>query len=252
MSHAPVSAVIITFNEERNIGRCLDSLKGVADEILVVDSFSVDRTEEICRSRGVAFHSKEWLGYSEQKNYANQLASNNWILSLDADEELSEELKNAILALKKKGEPRVARFARLTNYCGHWVRHGGWYPDYKVRMFDRRKVKWQGIIHEELKGFSEEEVLLLKGDCLHYSYYTIGDHYRQTEKFTTLSAREMFAKGKKPGFLKLYISPIAKFINDYFFRLGFLDGKTGFVIAKISAGATRMKYKKLKELYRNK
>jgi glycosyltransferase involved in cell wall biosynthesis len=244
----PISAVIITLNEERNIARCLESLRGVADEIVVVDSGSADRTEEICRSHGVNFIRQTWLGYSAQKNFANGQARNDWILSIDADEALSDGLKRSILDLKGAGTIRVGKFARMTNYCGHWVRHGGWYPDHKVRLFDRRTAGWEGVIHERLQGVSESEVVLLEGDCLHYSYHTVEDHHRQADRFTTLAAGELFKQGRKPGVLRLHLSPVWKFILDYGLRLGFLDGLAGFRIALISAGATRMKYLKLERL----
>jgi glycosyltransferase involved in cell wall biosynthesis len=246
----PISAVIITFNEERNIARCLGSLRGVADDIVVVDSGSVDRTEEICRSYGVNFIRQAWLGYSAQKNFANGHARSDWILSIDADEALSDGLRRSILELKGEGAIRVCKFARMTNYCGHWVRHGGWYPDHKVRMFDRRKASWEGELHEALRGFSSSEVVLLEGDCLHYSYYTVEDHHRQADRFTTLAAGELFKQGSKAGILRLHLGPVWKFILDYGLRRGFLDGSAGFRIARISAGATRMKHLKLERLRR--
>jgi glycosyltransferase involved in cell wall biosynthesis len=243
-----ISAVIITFNEERNIARCLESLRGVADDIVVVDSGSVDRTEEICRAHGANFIRQTWLGYSAQKNFANGHARNDWILSIDADEALSDGLQRSILELKSAGMIRVCKFARMTNYCGHWVRHGGWYPDHKVRMFDRRTAKWEGALHEELRGFARSEVIRIDGDCLHYSYYTAEDHHHQADRFTTLAAGELFKQGRQAGVLRLYLGPVWKFILDYGLRLGFLDGPAGFRIALISAGATRMKYLKLGRL----
>ncbi len=246
----PLSAVVITRDEERNIGRCLESLRGVADDLVVVDSGSRDRTEEICRSHGATFVRQDWLGYSAQKNLANGHARHDWILSLDADEALSEELRRAIVEVKGRGTLRVCRFARMTNYCGHWVRHGGWYPDRKVRMFDRRTTRWVGELHEELRGFAPGEVVLLAGDCLHYSYATLEDHHRQADRFTTLAAEELFRRGKKAGALRLVLSPAWKFVLDYGLRLGFLDGAAGFRIARISARATRMKYLKLDRLWR--
>jgi len=246
----PLSAVVITLNEERDIARCLESLHGVADEIVVVDSGSIDRTEEICRSHGAGFVRQAWLGYAAQKNFANALAENDWILSLDADEALSEGLKRSILEVKARGELRVCRFARMTNYCGRWVRHGGWYPDRKVRMFDRRTTRWEGALHEELRGFSAAEVVLLEGDCLHYSYATVADHHRQADRFTTLAAEELFRRGQRAGSWRLHLSPVWKFVLDYVLRLGFLDGSAGLRIAWLSAGATRMKYLKLRRLER--
>ena len=245
-----ISAVIITFNEERNIARCLESLRGVADDIVVVDSGSADRTEEICRSHGANFIRQAWPGYSAQKNFANGHARHDWILSIDADEALSDGLKRSILELKGEGAIRVCKFARMTNYCGHWVRHGGWYPDHKVRMFDRRRARWEGELHEELQGFSRSEVVLLEGDCLHHSYYTVEDHHRQADRFTTLAAEELFKRGSRVGFLRFHLGPVWKFVLDYGLRLGFLDGAAGFRIARISAGATRMKYLKLERLRR--
>ena len=250
MEPCRVSAVVITFNEERNIARCLESLRGVADDVVVVDSGSSDRTEEICRAHGADFVRQDWLGYAAQKNLADDRARHDWILSLDADEALSAELRRSILALKQGGEVRVAEFARLTNYCGHWVHHGGWYPDRKVRMFDRRKVRWEGGPHERLRGFTRGEVVRLAGDCLHYSYDTVEDHHRQADRLTTLSAEDLFRRGKRAGFLKLHLGPAWKFVLDYLLRLGFLDGAAGFRIAWISAGATRMKYVKLDRLGR--
>jgi glycosyltransferase involved in cell wall biosynthesis len=249
-SPLPISAVVITRDEERNIARCLESLRGVADDIVVVDSGSVDRTEEICRSYGVNFVRQAWLGYSAQKNLANGHARNDWILSIDADEALSDGLRRSVLELKSKGVIRVCEFARLTNYCGHWVRHGGWYPDRKVRLFDRRRARWEGALHEELRGFDRSEVVRLEGDCLHYSYYSVEEHHRQADRFTTLAAEELFRQGKRAGFLRSHVSPVWKFILDYGFRLGFLDGAAGLRIARISAGATRMKHLKLERLCR--
>jgi glycosyltransferase involved in cell wall biosynthesis len=248
----PLSAVIITFNEERNISRCLESLRGIADDVVVVDSGSADRTEEICRSYGANFIRQAWLGYSAQKNFANGHARHDWILSVDADEALSGELRRSILELKNQGVVRTCRFARLTNYCGHWVRHGGWYPDQKIRMFDRRKASWEGALHEQLRGVSKREAVLIDGDCLHYSYYTVEDHRRQADRFTTLAAEELFRQGRRAGAWKRHLSPAWKFICDYGLRLGFLDGSAGFRIACISAGATRMKHVKLERLRRER
>jgi len=243
-----LSVVIITFNEEKNIGRCLESIQGVADDIVVLDSFSTDATEAICKKYPVTFMQRKWEGYSETKNYANAQAKHDWILSLDADEALSEELKKSILLVKQQPAPRPYKFHRLTNYCGKWIRHCGWYPDTKVRIFDRRTASWEGTIHEKLV-VREGEPELLKGDCLHYSYYTIEEHYRQSDKFSTLSAQSLYAKGKKASLLKLWLSPVVKFISCYVIRLGFLDGVAGFTVCKIAASATFGKYRKLRALY---
>lgn len=246
-----ISAVIITHNEERNIRRCLDSLQGIADETVVVDSGSTDGTEKICAEYGVKFVHQDWLGYSGQKNFANSLASNDWILSIDADEQLSEALKNSILELKSQQIPDNKAFSlsRLTNYCGHWIHHCGWYPDRKIRLWNRKAGKWQGEIHETIEFTEDVDIQQLKGDLNHYSYYSIEDHIHQADKFTTLTAAEAFKKGKRCNSIwKLRVKAAWKFIHDYFFALGLLDGYYGYVVCKISAFATFMKYSKLHEL----
>jgi glycosyltransferase involved in cell wall biosynthesis len=244
-----LSVVIITFNEEKNIGRCLASIQGIADDIVVLDSFSTDATESICKRSGVNFIQRKWEGYSATKNFANQQAKYNWILSLDADEALSEALQRSILEIKKQDAQKAFKFNRLTNYCGHWVKHCGWYPDTKVRIFDRRTTQWEGSIHEKLvvKGAEPQQ---LKGDCLHYSYYTIEEHYRQSDKFSTLSAESLYATGKNASVLKLVFSPVVKFISCFVFKLGFLDGTAGYTICKIMASSTYRKYAKLRTLHR--
>lgn len=242
-----LSVVIITFNEELNIKRCLESVQEIADDIVVVDSFSKDKTEEICRQHNVRFIQRKWEGYSDTKNFANAQAKHDWILSLDADEALSEELKNSIIEIKKGQASGTYKFNRLTNYCGTWIKHCGWYPDTKVRIFDRRNAKWEGKIHEQLIT-SGAPAILLKGDCLHYSYYTLDQHYKQSDKFSTLSAQSLFERGKQASLFQLWISPAVKFINDYIFKLGFLDGLAGYTICKISAYTTYLKYKKLRGL----
>lgn len=247
------SVVIITFNEERNIGRCLKSLEEVADEIVVVDSFSTDKTAEICQDFPVKFIQKEWMGYSSAKNFANSLANNDYILSIDADEALSDELKKSILELKKSDNLFDAyRFNRLANYCGSWIHHCSWYPDIKLRLWNRHKGQWEGEIHEEIKMKSSAKAGFIKGDLLHFSYYSIEQHIRQVNNFTDLAAKAAFEKGKKAGCLKILFSPFIKFTRDYFLKLGFLDGYAGFVICRISAHATFLKYAKLRQLNKNK
>ncbi|MEO8085504.1 MAG: glycosyltransferase family 2 protein [Bacteroidota bacterium] len=243
----PLSAIIITLNEERNIARCIDSLRNVADEILVVDSFSTDRTREICLQKGVRFIQNQWKGYSVQKNFAQVQATNDFIISMDADEALSDELANSIREIKKAGILQIFSFNRLTNYCGKWIRHGGWYPDIKTRLYDRRKCEWEGTIHERLKYPGKEKVILLKGDCYHFTFYTVDEHMKQVDKFTELMAEEEFSKGKRASLFNLLINPAVKFMRDYFFRLGFMDGFEGFRISRISAYATYLKYSRLRK-----
>lgn len=247
-----LSVVIITFNEEKNIARCLDSVKDIADEIVVVDSFSTDKTEEICRSRGVKFVQHAFPGHIEQKNWALTQSANPHVLSLDADEALDETLKKNIAAVKEDWACDGYEMNRLTNYCGAWIHHCGWYPDRKLRLFDKTKGKWGGINPHDKYEMPGAKVCRLKGDILHYSYYTTEDHYKQIEYFTNILAKAMYEKGKKATVFKQYFSPVVKFVKDYFFRLGFLDGYAGWQVCRLSAWATYVKYKKLKVLEKGK
>lgn len=245
-----ISAVIITLNEERNIGRCIESLLPVADEIIVVDSFSTDRTQDICQSYGVRFFQVEWMGYAPTKNYANGLASHPYILSIDADEALSDELQAEIIQLKKTGLQGAYKLNRLTNYCGKWIRHCGWYPDVKVRLWDKQTGEWSGVLHEEILFATPVSVQQLKGHLYHYSYHSIHQHINQFNAFTEIGAKQAFEKGKRSNLFKILFNPVWKFIRDYFIKLGFLDGYYGFLICAISAFATFSKYIKMKELQR--
>ena len=248
-----LSVVIITRNEEKNIGRCLDSIEGIADDIVIVDSFSTDKTEEICKSHGVRFFQHAFEGHIEQKNYAVTLTEYPNVLSLDADEALDDTLKKSITEAKENWKCDGYEMNRLTNYCGTWIKHCGWYPDTKLRMFDKRKGKWGGTNPHDKYEMKQGSILgKLKGDILHYSYYTIEDHYKQIEYFTTINAKASFDKGKKAPLLKLVFAPVIKFIKDYFIRLGFLDGQAGWQICRLSAWATYVKYKKLRALNNNR
>ena len=247
-----LSAAIITFNEERNIERCLLSLQGIADEIVVVDSFSKDRTEEICSKYNVRFIPHAFDGHIQQKNFAIEQTTGDWILSLDADEALDETLRNAIFEVKKNPRANGYSMNRLTNYCGHWVRHCGWYPDTKVRLIKKGNAKWMGVNpHDRLDLTDGSTPLHLHGDILHYSYYTQEDHLKQIEYFGDIAARELHAKGKTSSWFLIVIKVVAQFIKSYFIKLGFLDGTTGFTISHLSAYATYRKYYKLKTLSAN-
>lgn len=244
-----LSAVIITFNEERNIQRCLQSLEGVVDEIIVVDSFSSDKTKEICAEFDLTFIENSFQGHIEQKNFAMNQAGNDFVLSLDADEALSEELRAEILQAKKKFEFDAYTFNRLTNYCGQWIKHCGWYPDRKLRIWNKSKGAWGGENpHDMVIMESAVKTKQLKGDLLHYSYYTINDHTRQIEFFSDIGAKAAFDAGKRSSILSILFKPAFKFFRDYFFKLGFLDGYYGFVISMNSAHAKFLKYHKLREL----
>jgi glycosyltransferase involved in cell wall biosynthesis len=247
-----ISAVIITFNEERNIVRCLQSLEGIADEIVVVDSYSADATEKLCRQFDVQFLQHPFEGYMQQKSWACNQAKYDYILQLDADEQLSEELRRSILAVKSDWKADGYSFNRLTNYIGKWIRHSGWYPDTKLRLWDRRKGAWSGInLHESIKMNDYAVVAKLKGDLLHFSYYSIQQHLNQINSFTEIAAKEGVAKGKNTSLVVIVFKVIWKFKRDYFFKLGFLDGYYGFVVCAMSAYTAFVKYLKMREIKRN-
>lgn len=249
-----LSVVIITFNEEKKIRFCLESVKDIADEIVVVDSFSTDSTKDICLKYGVKFVEKKWSSYSEQKNLANDLASNDWIFSIDADEVVSDKLKKSILLLKGQDTPDNTVFSmnRLTNYCGRWIHHCGWYPDKKIRIWNRNIGKWEGKVHEIITFSKDVNKIHLKGDLLHYSFSSKEEFENQMFHFAELKGVEYHEKNKKfTGFFCIF-SPIYNFIQNYIFKLGFLEGKTGLNICLISAKATKYKYKTLKRLHHKK
>lgn len=241
-----ISAVIITFNEERNIGRCLDSLAGVVDEVVVVDSFSTDGTAQICREKGARFIQHAFTGHIEQKNFALGQAQFPHVLSLDADEALSDTLRQSVLAVKAYWRCEAYAMNRLTNYCGQWIHHSGWYPDRKVRLFDRRLGHWGGYNpHDKVDMNAGAQTGFLSGDLLHYSYYTVEEHYSRARKYADIAARAMQARGKRGSWLRVVFSPAFKFIRNYLFRMGFLDGRAGWTICRIAALETYWKYRNL-------
>lgn len=249
-----LSVVIITFNEERNIGRCLESVKDLADEILVLDSLSTDATESICADYNVRFISQPFLGHIEQKNKAANLATHNWVLSLDADEALTDTLKQDIRKVLADPKFRAYRMNRLTNYCGKWVRHSNWYPDTKARLWDKRSGKWGGENPHDKWEYSDSKELYgkLKGDILHYSYYTISEHIKQIEKFTEIAARVAVDKGRDCSIARVIFGFWWKFFHTYFIKRGFLDGYTGFLICSLSAYSSMIKYAKIRQYARMK
>lgn len=245
-----LSAAIITFNEEQNIARCIRSLQSVADEVVVIDSLSSDRTVQIAEELGAIVYQQAFLGHIQQKNLAIEKCSFPFVISLDADEALTEELQQSILETKANWQGEGYSFNRLTNYCGKWIKTCGWYPDVKLRLFKKGAGEWQGTNpHDEFRLF-ESAPQHLKGDLLHYSFYTIDQHKKQIEFFTDVAAKSMFEKGKKGSYFKLIFSPFFKFVKSYFIKLGFLDGKYGFLISWYSAGAKFKKYRKLIALNR--
>jgi glycosyltransferase involved in cell wall biosynthesis len=249
---AKLSVVIITYNEERNIGRCLDSVKDIADDIVVVDSFSTDGTEKICLEHGVRFIRHTFDGHIEQKNWAITQARYPHILSLDADELLSNRLKRSIREVKENWEFDGYYFNRLTNYCGKWIRYSSWYPSRKLRLWDSRKGMWGGMNpHDHFileKGASRK---FLKGDLLHYSYYSIYQHIEQINRFSDIAAKSFFAVGRKASWFNIIFHPLWRLFRDYIIKFGFMDGFFGLVISINSAHETFLKYSKLRKLNRD-
>ncbi len=248
-----LSVVVITFNEERNIERCLRSVKRLANEIDVVDSFSNDTTVDLCRSFGATVIQHPFEGHIEQKNFALDKATSPFVLSLDADEEISERLQASIVSAKEQWTHDAYEMSRMTNYCGSWIRYGGWYPDRKVRLFDRRKARWGGVNpHDRVVLDETATKTLLRGDILHYSYYDRNDHLKQIEYFTGISAQVMFKQGRKPSWVRMLFGPVVRFVRDYLLIIGFMDGRAGLAIAMLSAHAVLINYAKLRRIYESR
>jgi glycosyltransferase involved in cell wall biosynthesis len=248
-----LSIVIITFNEEKNIKRCLDSIEGLSKDIVVVDSFSTDKTKAICLQKGVRFIENKFEGHIEQKNWAITKAKSQYVLSLDADEALTEELKEAIIAIRDNWKSDSYSFNRLTNFCGQWIKHCGWYPDKKLRLWDTTKGKWGGENpHDMLVLRKEATIQHVSLDILHYSFYTEEQHIKQIEYFTDISSKAAFSNGAKSNPFKIFYKSKFKFFRDYILKTGFLDGYYGYVVCRNSAYATALKYKKIAQLQKNK
>jgi len=253
MKKVRISAVIITFNEERNIERCLQSIQDLADEIVVVDSYSTDRTEEICQSYNARFIKHRFWGHIQQKNWAITQTKYPYILSLDADEVLSIRLKESLRQVKENWEYDGYYFNRLTNYCGKWIQHTSWYPARKLRLWDSRLGKWGGTNpHDKFKLQKGASRKFLKGDLYHYSFYSINEHIEQVNKFSSISAETYFAENRKVSYLNIILNPLWRLFRDFFIRLGFLDGLYGLIVSSTSAYETFLKYTKLKNLYRER
>jgi glycosyltransferase involved in cell wall biosynthesis len=244
-----ISAVIITHNESKNIEKCLISLIEVADEIVIVDAFSEDDTVKISYKYNARIYQQRWMGYSWNKNFGNKNAKFDYILSIDADEVLSEELRSSILAVKPSLSG-IYCFNRLANYCGKWVYHCGWYPDKKTRLFNRNEASWEGdFVHEHLKIKEGIEQTHLTGDLLHYSFKSLSDHVQRVEKYSSLAAQQIYLnKNLMMAFLNLIFGPMLKFLKCYFLKRGFLDGFYGFCISIISSFDIFLRYAKLIQL----
>jgi len=242
-----VTATIITLNEERNIVRAIESLR-CCDEILIVDSGSVDRTTELAANLGARVIEANWRGFAGQKNWAAEQATHDWVLSLDADEALSEALEAEIWNLKKSG-PRYDAYTmpRLARYLGRWILHSGWYPDRKVRLYDRRKAHWEGdFVHESVavKG----RVGHLEANILHFTCESLSEHVKTMDRYTTLAAQELAARGVKVPLARTILSPLWTFVKSYVLDRGFLDGAEGLTISYMAAFYTFLKYSKARNM----
>lgn len=249
-----LSVVIITYNEERNIARCLDCAGKIADEIIVMDSFSSDRTAGIVRERGFVIKQQTFRGYGAQKNDAASLASFNHVLFLDADEFLSEELQLNIKNEKQNGFPFDGyTMNRLNNYCGQWIRHGSWYPDRKLRLINRLKGYWNdNLVHESIVMQDNSRIFHFEGPLMHHAYSSIGEHIQKNNLYSQLSAELLLQKGKQSNLFKIICNPIWAFVSGYFIKMGFLDGFLGLVIAVNVAHLTFLKHVRLYLLQRVK
>lgn len=251
-SHISISAVVITFNEADTIERCLQSLHGLADEIVVLDSHSTDGTAAVAHGLGARVEAHAFDGYGPQKQRAVALAKHDWILLLDADEVVSPTLRESILAVKSAPAATAYACTRLTYYCGRAIRHGGWYPDRIVRLWHRGQG---GIsddaVHEVWQptpGASSPGIL--DGDLLHYSFPDFATHVRKIARYSEAGAQQDFARGKRASLLKIFLAPAWSFVHGYIFKAGFLDGWQGYIIARSSATAAWMKYVRLRDLWR--
>jgi glycosyltransferase involved in cell wall biosynthesis len=242
-----ITATIITLNEERNIARSIESLR-CCDEILVVDSGSIDRTVELAEKLGARVIESPWHGYATQKNYAAEQACNDWILSLDADEALSESLEGEIWTLKKKGPSHDAyTMPRLAQYLGRWILHCGWYPDRKVRLYHRAKAKWVGdFVHESVQV--NGRVGHLESNLLHFTCDSLSEHIKTMDRYTTLAAEELVSRKEKIHLRNMILDPAWTFTKTYFFQRGFEDGLEGLTIAYMAALYTFLKYAKARNM----
>ncbi len=242
-----ISAAIITYNEERNIARAIESLR-CCDEIVVVDSGSSDRTVELATKLGARVLDMAWRGYAGQKNYASECCTNDWVLSLDADEALSEALEAEIWQIKKNGpEFDAYTMPRMAQYLGRWILHSGWYPDRKIRLFDRRRAKWVG-------GYVHESVVVagsvghLESNILHFTCSSLSEHLKTMDRYTTLAAEQLVSQNAQIDWRELALDPPWTFFRTYILQRGFLDGTEGLAIAHMAALYNFLKYAKAKNM----
>lgn len=246
-----LSVVIITYNEEKNIRRCIGSVQKIADEIIVVDSFSDDDTVKIAEGLGAVVKQSEFKGYISQKNKAINLASNDYVLLLDADEFLSDKLAESILEAKKDLAFKAYSMKRCSIFRGKCIRRGLWYPDKKLRLFDKRLGACGGLNpHDKIIMKKEVVVKQLKGDLFHYTYDSLEEYRNRNYEVSVVAAQSLYEAGIRKPKLKIIFSPLWAFINGYFLRLGFMEGYNGFIIAVHTAQQSFLKYQKLRQLQR--
>ena len=246
----PLSAVLITHNEERNLAAALESVR-FCDEIVVVDSGSTDRTREIAAQAGArVIRNEPWPGFVAQRNLAADAAGHDWILAVDADERVTAELRDEIQAARAAGFDRSGyRIPRVAHYLGRWIRATDWYPDPQLRLFDRTKGRWQGgLIHESVRV--QGSVGRLRSELQHHPYDDIGHHMRKIDSYTTLWARDAFAAGRRTGTLETVGAPGWAFLRNYVLKGGFRLGETGLTISLLNTHYTHAKLAKLRELMR--
>jgi glycosyltransferase involved in cell wall biosynthesis len=243
-----VSAIVVCFNEEDNIGACLRSLRW-CDEIVVVDSFSTDRTVEICRQYTDRIIERPWAGYRDQKAFAHSQATKEWVLLVDSDERVTPELRDEIETALVSHARACAGFSvpRLMFYLGRWWRRGGWYPDYDVRLFRRDRATWGGTDPHE-KILVDGRVHRLRNPLHHYSYRNMEDHVQRINRFTSISSRELFKQGKRWRLRDVLLRPAFRFFRSYILKRGFLEGFAGFYVAVTAAVYVFLRYAKLWEL----
>ncbi len=241
----PVTATIITFNEAANLPAALASLS-FADEIVVVDSESTDDTVAIARQHTDKVFVRPWPGYVAQKNFAAEQASHDWILSLDADERVSPPLASEVTSVLSApgGDTAGYRIPRVTYHLGRWIRSTDWYPDYQLRLYDRRRARWTGRhVHESVRA--DGPVGRLRGEILHYAYRDLSHHLQTMDRYTTLAARQMHEDGRTGGFWDLALHPPAAFFRNYILRGGFRDGVPGLIVSAMNAHYVGVKFAKL-------
>ena len=242
-----ISATIITYNEQTNIARAIESLR-CCDEVVLVDSGSNDRTVEIATNLGARVVEAPWRGYAGQKNFAAEQAAHDWVLSIDADEALSEALEGEIWRIKKSGpEYDAYTMPRMAQYLGRWILHSGWYPDRKVRLYDRRKARWTGdYVHESVQVGGT--IGHLQCNLLHYTFSSISEHLKSMDRYTTLAAEELVARGRTVRWDDLALDPCWTFLRTYFVHAGFMDGTEGLTIAFMAAFYNFLKYAKARNM----